>query len=150
MIFKTILSWATPLTLTAYILASLVGWFLLSVLHYGMGSGQLGRGKWWVFECIWEGFLQNIPGGMQCKVAKLKQMVGPASKNRKGYFVGYSRSWSYEELRSSNDYEVCAKEMFGGPLGFWLSNSIAFLLGSIAAAFFGASVLFDLVMESFR
>ena len=135
---------ATWYNVLVYIIISFVGWYLILALEYELNGGGLGRGRYWVFECFWEEFLENIPGGMKRKVEKLKEMVGPPIPNVSGTFVSMTsnRSWTYEELRSSGKWEECAREMFGGPWLFWfVTVSIYFLIGAPAVIIFLAALV---------
>ncbi len=126
-----------PWCITLWVVASFIGWFLLNALHYGLNSGQLGRGRWWVFQCIWEeGVLMSIPGGLDRKVEKLKYMVG--TKGWGSFFTFSGKSWNYEELRVGGDaaFRDCARHMFQGPISFWFWHIFFyFLVGSLATAF---------------
>lgn len=128
--------WITWYTVTAYLILSFVGWFLLNAPEYGLNSGQLGRGRWWVFECLWEELLENIPGGLNRKVAKLKEMVGPPSSRHSGCFIGSRKTWTHEELHTTGNWEECARSVFGGTWYFWSVNvCLYFFVGPVVAVF---------------
>ena len=79
MLIDAIRSSVTPLTAVVYLIVSFIGWYAINGFSYGLNSGQLGRGKWWIFECFWEDLLRNIPGGSKRKTDAIRAMVGPDS-----------------------------------------------------------------------
>lgn len=127
-----ILQYVPWYVVAAFASAAPVGWYAINALEYGLNSGQLGRGKWWVFECFWEELLQNLPGGLERKVEKLKQMVGPYHPRVDGVFCSGSGSWRYNDLREHGGWEECARAMFGGPVYFWLVKVGAYSIVGLA------------------
>lgn len=123
----------TPLTVGVYIAASLVGWFFINMFEYALNGGKVGRGRWWAFECFWEHLLQNIPGGMERKLQKLREF-------------GYAARYDESALKG------LAKEMFGGCWRFWLVNICIYLvLGPIVAYFLAAmGIMFTAFVLAFE
>jgi hypothetical protein len=109
----------TPIGLVVWVVGAFFFWLIWYGLHAGLNSGQLGRGRYWVFECFGEEVLENIPGGLKRKSDKIRQMVG---RSGKGVMCGVTRGYDFEEIRRDNLYEEVAREMFPPPAVFWFSS----------------------------
>lgn len=121
-------------TIAAYVFLVLLSWYSLLSFGYALNGGQVGRGRWWVFECFWESTLMNIPGGGQRKADTIRRMVGTCGD---GYFISRERIWTHEDLRRTGEYETCGQAMFGRPFHFWAIQLITLLV----AAAFGPAVI---------
>ncbi len=52
-------------------------WYLFNGLEAWLNGGNLGRGKWWVFSCVYEEMLELLPGGKMRIQRRLQQMMCP-------------------------------------------------------------------------
>jgi len=123
----------------AYFCAAFVCWFIAYGLEVYINGGS------GVFKSFAGDFLENIPGGLERKVARLKEYVGPPRPHVSGVLSGKNRTWTFEEIRAAGEpaYRECAQRMFGSPLYFWgVVVGCYFLLGPIVI---GSTVCLTLI-----
>lgn len=63
----------------------------------------------WALPCI----------GTRLKAAYYKQYLEKNWPTGEGSFAGHSRSWSFDELRTTQAYEDFARDFGGTPVEFW-------------------------------
>jgi|SRR3989344_3120537 len=127
-----------PALIVFYGVLALVSWYGILVLNYGINGGQLGRGRWWVFECFLEDILLNVPGGSKRKADRIREMVGETGD---GFFCSSSGSWSHEKLRETDEYEICGQAMFGSALQNWITHIVIFLVAVCVGPIFVCGVV---------
>ncbi len=134
------MSWITVKTVCVYLVASFISWYSLNTFEYYLNGGSWGRGRWWVFECFYQDFLENIPNGIDRKVRRLRERVGEPHPNISGVFMSLKseKSWTYEEFRNASQSEQreCAVEMLTSPVYFWGTKVfLYFFCGPLIIAF---------------
>jgi hypothetical protein len=106
---------------TGYIVPYIAIGLVLSIVVYAfegaLNGGQIGRGRWWLFQLIWQDVRWFSLGGLKRRTEYIRGKVGPDSSHQ-GFIDGYS----YEEIRNQNLYQEVAKKTLGSGWIFWGFN----------------------------
>ena len=134
------------LYVVVYLTACFVAWYFLLTFDYAINGGQLGRHPlWFPFEC----FAEELPcywfGGKQHRIEFIRSRC-----NGDGVFCGWRRSFTYEETRKNNLYEMVFWEMCGGRFSFWGEQLLQFFFGPLFIAILLCAILIGLVLLSVR
>ena len=128
---ETIVRWGV----WKYALATLILWYVYYRMELARSDRILGRNPWVApFQLFWKELLWNLPGGMERRIAYLKEDVIGSSH---GMIRGSGRVWSRKEVRDKNLYHGCARDVVPG-VGHLLSVILI-----PAAAALGIVVLFN-------
>ncbi len=111
-----------------YLTVCLFSWYTIQGFSYGMSGGQLGR-HWLLFpfQCFLEDLPCYLPNGKVHREKFIRDRVGDWD----GVMIGYSRSYSHEEIRRGNLYEEVFYEMKGSMFSFWLGHLTCFFFGPV-------------------
>jgi hypothetical protein len=116
-----------------YALTASILWYAYYRIELARSDMILGRNPWLApFQLFWKELLWYLPGGMERRIAFLKEdVIGSAS----GMICGSWRLWSRKEVRDQNLYRGCAQDVLPG-----IEHLLSVILVPVAAAF-GVAVL---------
>lgn len=127
-----------------YFAFGFVVWYLFNGLEAWLNGGRMGRGKWWVFSCVYEEMLWHLPGGkvriqrhlqqLMCTV-RIKNGIVTHEYNDLEYYENEARSMT----RWRSHCYFWGVQMLGA-FFFW-----PILLGSFLAVIVISNFLYDMV-----
>lgn len=129
----------TTFWVSLYLLACPMGWYAISLLHYGLNGGQPGRHPYFFpFQCFAEEIKCYWFGGQKYRIEFIKEQCYVDD----GVFCGYRRSYNHREIREKNLYEEVFWAMMGGRISFWGGHLFSFFFGPMLVAIFIVAVIF--------
>lgn len=137
-------NWYDLVVVLAWLVSSLLGWYILSFASYRLNGGT--ELVWTApLRCFVEDALCHLPGGRANRFNAIEIMMGGEED---GILVGKKYFYHYVAVRKWGLHEEVYFEVMSGHFWFWTREVVTFVIGPLVVLFVIIMLIIGACMEA--